>query len=114
MHSDEFSIGSSMFGRILRRCKRAVGTSQKRQSDFDSFLALTHEHPSDKWNSHRYAEPYFSFFNPLKERTLKLLEIGVGGYQNAETGYSNPNLGGHSLHFLEGVLPKWRDLCHRH
>ena len=93
-----------MFGRILRRCKRAVGISQKRQSDFDSFLALTHEHPSDKWNSHRYAEPYFSFFNPLKAKTLKLLEIGVGGYQNAETGYSNPNLGGHSLRFWKAFF----------
>jgi hypothetical protein len=66
---------------------------------FDRFRSLTEKHRSDKWHGHDYAAAYFSHFRDLENEPIRLLEIGVGGYQDDQTGYKNPRLGGHSLRF---------------
>lgn len=51
---------------------------------------LAVRHGSDKWNHHWYAEHYDRAFRHLKDAPVKMLEIGVGGYEF-------PNRGGNGL-----------------
>src|SRR5690606_37075280 len=44
--------------------------------------------------------PYYTHFSPIRNLTLNLLEIGVGGWDG--TSYNNPSRGGESLRF-------WKD-----
>jgi hypothetical protein len=41
---------------------------------------------TDKWGSHWYTQHYQRYFAPLKNRRLNVLEIGVGGYEHADSG----------------------------
>lgn len=45
---------------------------------------------TDKWNSHWYTQHFQHHFANLRHKSINLLEIGVGGYED-------PNLGGNSL-----------------
>ena len=54
---------------------------------------------TDKINSHNYSCHYMSHFDQFKHRKIKLLEIGVGGYQN-------PNSGGKSLRMWKKYFPE--------
>jgi hypothetical protein len=54
---------------------------------------------SDKWNRHWYAQHYQTHFSPLREKSLHLLEIGIGGYKN-------PKGGGSSLRMWRAYFPK--------
>lgn len=53
---------------------------------------------TDKWWLHGYTEVYHRHFAPLRERPLRLLEIGVGGAEN-------PAVGGHSLRMWREYFP---------
>ncbi|HUL44372.1 MAG TPA: class I SAM-dependent methyltransferase [Bacteroidota bacterium] len=44
--------------------------------------ALASVYSTDKWNVHWYAQYYQRHFQPLRRRRLKLLEIGIGGWDN--------------------------------
>jgi len=63
---------------------------------------------TDKWGGHWYTQHYQRYFQPIKNRKLNLLEIGVGGYENSVTG-------GESLRMWKAYFPKSRivgvDLC---
>jgi len=54
---------------------------------------------SDKWGSHWYAKHYQHHFHGLRTRQLKLLEIGIGGYDS-------PTSGGGSLRMWRTYFPK--------
>jgi hypothetical protein len=41
---------------------------------------------TDKWGRHWYTQHYQRYFQPLQKKRLNLLEIGVGGYQDARYG----------------------------
>lgn len=45
---------------------------------------------SDKWGGHWYTPHYQRYFEPYREQPVRILEIGVGGYDH-------PNAGGESL-----------------
>jgi hypothetical protein len=53
---------------------------------------------TDKWGSHWYLQHYQRHFEPLRQKRLNLLEIGVGGY-------SNPSCGGNSLRMWNAYFP---------
>ncbi|MFQ6329972.1 class I SAM-dependent methyltransferase [Nocardia sp. CWNU-33] len=52
--------------------------------------ALSLRFGSDKWGGHWYTEHYERHFAPLRNSRVRLLELGIGGYQA-------PNVGGASL-----------------
>jgi hypothetical protein len=56
-------------------------------------------HKSDKWGSHRYTKHYEHHFRSLRKRRLRILEIGVGGYED-------PDAGGASLKMWKYYFPK--------
>lgn len=55
-------------------------------------------HKTDKNGSHSYTQHYQQHFKPFKFKKIKLLEIGVGGYDN-------PIAGGESLRMWKTFLP---------
>jgi hypothetical protein len=54
---------------------------------------------SDKWGLHRYAQHYQNHFSRFQFKTFNLLEIGVGGHED-------PNSGGASLRMWKSFFPK--------
>jgi demethylmacrocin O-methyltransferase len=67
----------------LRPALRKLKAHTLDRSDL-SRLALYFE--TDKWGDHWYTQHYQRYFRPLRKKQLNLLEIGVGGYENAERG----------------------------
>lgn len=53
---------------------------------------------SSKWNPHLFGQHYQEHFAPLRNKKLKILEIGVGGYED-------PNSGGDSLRMWKQYFP---------
>src|SRR5262245_54084192 len=53
---------------------------------------------TDKWGEHWYARHYQAHFAPLRRRRLRLLEIGIGGYDD-------PHKGGESLRMWKAYFP---------
>jgi hypothetical protein len=47
---------------------------------------------TDKWGDHRYAQHYHAHFAPLRRKPLRLLEIGVGGFQDPKQGGASPRM----------------------
>ena len=45
----------------------------------DPLTRLAIKHGTDKWGAHFYPPLYHSLFLPLRNRAIRLLEIGVGG-----------------------------------
>ncbi len=56
---------------------------------------------SDKWGEHWYAQHYQRHFAPLRRKKVVLIEIGIGGY-------SDPNSGGNSLRMWRSYFPHGR------
>ena len=54
---------------------------------------------TDKWGSHYYTPHYQQHFKKFKNKRNNILEIGVGGYDN-------PNSGGHSLRMWKQYFRK--------
>jgi len=59
---------------------------------------LANFYGSSKWNEHWYAQHYNKHFAPLRLKNLKILEIGVGGYDD-------PKAGGESLRMWKTYFP---------
>ena len=53
-------------------------------------INLATRYGTDKWGSHYYAQHYDAHFSKYRNKKIKILEIGVGGYKD-------PNKGGESL-----------------
>ena len=60
---------------------------------------------SDKNTGHRYTQHYTKHLFAYREKPIKLLEIGIGGFDE-EKGYSDPSLGGGSLRMWRTYFPK--------
>jgi hypothetical protein len=41
---------------------------------------------TDKWGAHWYCEHYEAHFKPIRHEKLTILEIGIGGYEDPESG----------------------------
>ncbi len=54
---------------------------------------------SDKWGGHYYTSHYHEHFHKLRNKKLKILEIGVGGYKD-------PHYGGASLRMWKRYFPQ--------
>jgi len=48
--------------------------------EIDPLTRLAVKHGTDKWGPHFYTPLYHKLFSPLRDRPIRLLEIGVGGY----------------------------------
>ena len=79
------NLPPSMYHRLVRAAKAGLGWWWR--NDLNRLALLFH---ADKWGSHWYTQHYQRYFQPLRDKTLNLLEIGVGGYES-------PNEGGESL-----------------
>jgi hypothetical protein len=55
-------------------------------SAIDPLTRLAIRHGTDKWGPHFYAPVYHSLFSHLRDKPVRLLEIGVGGYEYASIG----------------------------
>ncbi|MQY19002.1 class I SAM-dependent methyltransferase [Nocardia macrotermitis] len=56
---------------------------------------------SDKWGGHQYSQWYERHFEPIRDRRLTILEIGVGGYHDVHEG-------GASLRMWQNYFPRAR------
>jgi Cephalosporin hydroxylase len=72
---------SCLFGRNLRSLATLYGTN--------------------KWNQHFYAQHYETHFRAIRRRRLNVLEIGIGGYED-------PQSGGNSLRMWRAYFPRAR------
>lgn len=62
-------------------------------------VKLSSLYENAKWGeTHRFAQHYQKHFSPLRLKKLKILEIGVGGYDN-------PKVGGESLRMWKQYFP---------
>ncbi|MGC4059467.1 MAG: hypothetical protein QM749_00865 [Aquabacterium sp.] len=68
-------------------------------SDNDDTLASWLSERRTKWNAQDYAARYERYFAPLRDKPIKLLEIGIGGYDD-------PKSGGESLRAWKRYFPK--------
>lgn len=63
--------------------------------------ALATVYGTDKWCGHWYAQHYETHFAPLRRKQLNILEIGIGGFKDPESG-------GRSLRMWRTYFPKSR------
>lgn len=66
-----------------------------------SLRALATIAGTDKWNAHWYAQHYEKHFAPFRWKRLNILEIGIGGY-------ADPDSGGESLLTWKHYFPRAR------
>jgi hypothetical protein len=62
----------------------AASTPPVEETDPLTRLAIVHG--TDKWGAHFYTPIYHRLFAHLRDKPIRLLEIGVGGYQFAKVG----------------------------
>jgi hypothetical protein len=65
----------------------------------DDLADIARRHGTDKVDSHAYTGHYARHLGHLRDRPIKLLEIGIGGYDDARGG-------GGSLRTWRDYLPK--------
>jgi tetratricopeptide (TPR) repeat protein len=65
----------------------------------DPLTKLAISYGTDKFGYHDYTPNYYTLFKHLKNKPIRLLEIGVGGYQDADRG-------GESLEVWRDFFPK--------
>jgi hypothetical protein len=98
-----------MLGKLKDSLKKRMSQKQKKQfrkmaqrmafmlpSGNLNFLARLYE--TDKFGGHNYTPHYQAHLNPYRFKKIKLLEIGVGGY-------NDPNKGGESLRMWKKFFP---------
>jgi hypothetical protein len=54
--------------------------------EVDPLTRIAIRHGTDKWGSHFYTPVYHQLFAHLRDKPVRLLEIGIGGYQFARLG----------------------------
>ncbi|MCK2243753.1 MULTISPECIES: class I SAM-dependent methyltransferase [unclassified Crossiella] len=67
--------------------------------DQPTLTELASRHESDKWGIHQYTQHYPRYLEPLRDRPLTVLEIGIGGFDN-------PTAGGASLRMWKHYFPR--------
>jgi hypothetical protein len=71
--------------------------------DIDPLTRIALRHGTDKWGAHFYTPVYHQLFAHLRDKPVRLLEIGIGGYEFAR-------LGGASLAMWADYFPNGRIL----
>jgi hypothetical protein len=71
--------------------------------DVDPLTRIALRHGTDKWGAHFYTPVYHQLFAHLRDKPVRLLEIGIGGYEFAR-------LGGASLAMWADYFPNGRIL----
>jgi hypothetical protein len=56
------------------------------QTNIDPLTRLAIRHGTDKWGPHFYTPIYHELFKALRDKPIRLLEIGVGGYAFRKVG----------------------------
>lgn len=67
----------------------------------DPLSLIAAQHGTDKWGIHFYTPTYHEVLGHLRDRPVRLLEIGIGGY-------ANPDVGGLSLLMWRDYFPNGR------
>ena len=67
--------------------------------NIDPLTRAAIRHGCDKWGTHFYTPVYHELFAARRDRPLRILEIGVGGFQSS-------NLGGASLRMWADYFPR--------
>jgi hypothetical protein len=80
--------------RAVIRAQRLVAPAFRR-----SLTALALVYWSNKWARHRYTQAYGRHLHHLRRRSIRLLEIGIGGYES-------PTWGGASLRMWREYFPR--------
>jgi hypothetical protein len=75
------NLSPAMYCRFVRTAKAVLGWWYR--NDLNRLALLFH---TDKWGSHSYTKHYQRYFQPLKDKRLNVLEIGVGGYEHSDQG----------------------------
>jgi demethylmacrocin O-methyltransferase len=88
------TLSPSMYSRCVRLAKGFL--SWWWSNDLNRLALLFH---TDKWGSHWYTQHYEHYFRPLKNQSLTVLEIGVGGYESS-------SIGGESLRMWKAYFRK--------
>lgn len=96
-----------MLGKLLRELCTAVASKAARAARHGyvrrrwgrNLPALAEYFGTDKWGSHWYAQHYQRHFAHLRDKPVRLLEIGVGGY-------ADPMKGGESLRMWKAYFPR--------
>ncbi len=88
---DKLSASSKRKLRNIRNDIKSLGRGR-------NLNTLGEIYGSDKSIGHYYTKDYMTHFKAFKYKRIKLLEIGVGGYDN-------PNLGGESLRMWKKYFP---------
>jgi|SRR5208283_4853709 len=84
---------------MMELCEEVNKSWEDQQAEKRSVLrVLMNRHGTDKLFLHHYDEEYTRHFEPFKDRTFALLEIGVGGY-------GDPRKGGESLKVWRDYFP---------
>ncbi|MFJ4873435.1 hypothetical protein [Streptomyces sp. NPDC088757] len=91
---DTERLGGTMH--VFPVVKRLVRGTTDRHEDLGE---LSLRQGSDKWGLHFYTPHYDRHFGPLRDRPLKILELGIGGY-------GNPASGGGSLRMWKRFFPR--------
>jgi demethylmacrocin O-methyltransferase len=77
--------------------------SETPNEDVDPLTRLALRHGTDKWGAHFYTPVYHGLFAHLRDKPVRLMEIGIGGYEFAR-------LGGASLAMWADYFPNGRIL----
>lgn len=85
-------LASSAAGQVIRACDEFRPTMTE--------LAL--RFGSDKWGGHWYTPHYERHFAPYRQQRVKVLEIGVGGYQSQDLGGASLRMWKH--YFTRGLV----------
>jgi len=65
----------------------------------DELEPIAAKYGADKTGAHFYTQHYHRHFNEIRDKPIRLLEIGIGGYED-------PNRGGNSLRMWRDYFPK--------
>lgn len=87
---------------VVRRRAAVLAAHQAVEAISRRFTDLTElaiRFDADKWGGHWYTQHYQRYFEPLRDKRVKVLEIGIGGYDD-------PDLGGASLRMWKHYF--WR------
>lgn len=79
----------SLKHRLPPSTRRRLGHTSRRLSSYfyrNDLNQLARVFQTDKWEIHWYTQHYQRYFQPLRNKKLKILEIGVGGYESSDHG----------------------------
>jgi hypothetical protein len=87
--------------RVAGRARRTLREARAARHPYRrmDLTQLAQEFGSDKWGAHRYTPHYQRHFEPLKDREMVVVELGIGGY-------AREGRGGASLRMWKWFFPR--------